>query len=239
MPEILIYEPIGADIFGGITSRQIAEQLREIRGQDVLVRVNSPGGSAAEGVAIHNQFRAHRGSVTVQVDGEAASAASIAALGGDRLQMSTGSHFMIHNPSTAIIGDGRALRKAAEYLDQVTENAIDIYERKTRLEREQIAAWMDAETWFTADNAVKNGFADEVIDIPAIAAYADRTHFPFRNTPRELFIKASWDLPEDKRRADWIKTQADKTAQARHERSEACRHVNAGLDKRIAALSRF
>ena len=184
--EILIYEPIGADMFGGVPAKDVADLLSELGSRDVIVRINSPGGSAADGVAIYNRLQAHRGQVTVQVDAEAASAASIVAMAGKQIIMSQGSQMMIHDPWIVMAGGAEELRGKADYLDQIRENCIDIYTSRTGASREDVGDWMAAETWFNASGAVEAGFADSVGTTMAVAAFKDRKLFQFANTPPEL-----------------------------------------------------
>lgn len=186
-PEILIYEPIGADPpFGGISAKQVVEALRPHRGRQVTIRLNSPGGNAADGVAIYNQLRMHPGGVVVHVDSEASSAASIVAMGGTQVLMARGSLLMIHNPYSIVAGDADRHRQAAAFLENVTSAVIDIYHAKTAIARDKIAAWMAVETWWTADAAVADGLADGLLDAPAVAACSDRSLFQYQNTPAEL-----------------------------------------------------
>lgn len=161
--EVLIHEAIGEDWFGnGLTSKRFVQELNDLGEVDeILVRINSPGGAVFDGVAIYNALKEHRARIDVLVEGLAASIASVIAMAGDRIRMGEGALMMIHNPWTLAIGDADDLRKTAETLDQVTEALIDIYQARTGLSRDEIRTMLDAETWFTAAQAVEKGFADE------------------------------------------------------------------------------
>ena len=161
--------------------------LKEARGKDVLVRINSPGGDYQDAVAIYNQLRAHRGKVAVAIDAEASSAASVVAMAGRPIRMARGSHIMIHEAWTALMGNAGVLRAAAEWLEKLSASAMDIYEERTGAERKQLAKWMAEETWFTVAEAIEAGFADEADETPAVAACrVDRSEFGQRRTPAEL-----------------------------------------------------
>lgn len=113
----------------------------------------------------------YKGKVTVKIDGIAASAASVIAMAGDKVLMSSVAMVMIHNPSTVAFGEKVDMEKAIAMLDEVKASIINAYERKTNLSRVQLAHMMDAETWMDANKAVQLGFADEIIgevdpDIP-------------------------------------------------------------------------
>ena len=101
--------------------------------------------------------------VTVQIDGMAASAASVIAMAGTKVCMSPTSMMMIHNPFTAAMGDTEEMRKAIQLLDEVKESIINAYEIKTGQSRTKLSHLMDSETWMNAWKAKELGFCDEVM----------------------------------------------------------------------------
>jgi len=159
MNSLLIYDEIG---FSGTTPQDVITFLAENKGQDVTIRINSPGGSVYDGVAIYNLLKAHSGSVNVVVDSLCASIATIIALGGDNIKMNLGSTFMIHNPWTMSFGDAGELRKMADDLDKVRDQILSIYMTKFNGTKEELIAKMDAETWLSDSEALEFGFVDEV-----------------------------------------------------------------------------
>lgn len=169
MNEILIYDFIGADMFGeGVTAKGVKSQLDSMSG-DVLVRINSLGGDVFDGFAIHNLLKQYPGEITVKIDGVAASAASIIAMAGDQVEIADNAMIMIHNPWTFAVGDADTMLKSAELLEKVKGSIITSYEAKTGIDSETLAAAMDAETWYTAPEAIEQGFADSVLDESASA----------------------------------------------------------------------
>ncbi len=161
--EVLIYDVIGADFFGeGVTAAKVKADLDKLGDvSDINVRINSPGGNVWDGIAIFSLLKQHKAQIHVQVDGLAASAASLIAMAGDLITMGEGSMMMIHNPWTLAYGDANAMRKTGEILDKIEGQFVDVYAARTGMKGDDIGALMDAETWFTAAEAVKNGFADE------------------------------------------------------------------------------
>lgn len=105
----------------------------------------------------------YKGSVTVKIDGIAASAASVIAMAGDKILMSPVSMLMIHNPTTYAFGDHVELQKVMDMLTGVKESIINAYVIKTGLSRAKLSHLMDSETWMDANKAVELGFADDVI----------------------------------------------------------------------------
>ena len=151
-----------------ITPQLFREELNAGSG-DITVWINSPGGDCVAAAQIYNMLMDYRGSVTVKIDGIAASAASVIAMAGTRVLVSPVSMLMIHNPATMAMGDAAEMQKAIAMLDEVKESIINAYEIKTGMSRAKLSHLMDAETWMDAHTAVDLGFADEIIARPADA----------------------------------------------------------------------
>ena len=130
---------------------------------DVTVWINSPGGDCVAAAQIYNMLVEYPGSVTVKIDGIAASAASVIAMAGTRVLMSPVSMLMIHNPMTIAFGDSGEMQKAIEMLGSVKDSIINAYEIKTGLSRAKLSHLMDAETWMDANKAIELGLADEIM----------------------------------------------------------------------------
>ncbi len=134
----------------------------------ILLHINSPGGDVIAASQIYTMLMDYPYEITVQIDGIAASAASVIVMAGTKVCMSPTSLMMIHNPLTFAIGDSEEMRKAIHLLDEVKESIINAYEIKTGLSRARISQMMDAETWMNANKAMELGFCDEVLYLPAI-----------------------------------------------------------------------
>lgn len=130
---------------------------------DVTVWINSPGGDCVAAAQIYNMLMDYPGTVTVKVDGLAASAASVVAMAGERVLMSPVSMLMVHNPATIAAGDSEEMRRCIQMLDEVKESIVNAYEIKTGMPRDDLSRLMDAETWMDAKSAVEYGFADAVM----------------------------------------------------------------------------
>lgn len=179
MNELVLFGDVGYEVQA---SRVVAE-LAEARG-DVLVRINSYGGDIYEGLAIMNALRSHDGEVTARVEGVAASAASIVAIGGaDRVEMTTGAELMVHLPWVDAPGNPDELRKTADDLDRTARSLAELYAEKAGGEPDVWLDMMRAETWFSAQEAVDAGVADAVVDARAgkspVLAGASRKRFAF------------------------------------------------------------
>ena len=130
---------------------------------DVVIYLNSPGGDCIAASQIYTMLMDYPHDITVQIDGMAASAASVIAMAGTKVCMSPTSMMMIHNPFTCAMGDSDEMRKAIQLLDEVKESIINAYEIKTGLSRTKLSHLMDSETWMNALKAKELGFCDEVL----------------------------------------------------------------------------
>lgn len=143
----------------GNDARTFRETLKAVDAEVIELRINSPGGGVFEGVAIYNMLLAHPARIEVHIDGLAASIASVIAMAGEEIHISENAMLMIHNPSVYLRGESSELRKAAEVLDKIKESILNTYESVTGMDRAALSAAMDAETYYTADEAVEAGFA--------------------------------------------------------------------------------
>ncbi|MBP2495390.1 ATP-dependent Clp protease protease subunit [Methylobacterium sp. PvP062] len=166
---ISIFDPIGADWFGeGVTAKRVAGALRAIKGDEITVQINSPGGDVFEGLAIYNLLAEDERRVTVKVLGLAASAASFIAMAGDDVQVARSGFLMIHNAWVMALGNRHDLRDAADTLEPFDAALSDIYATRTGLSADEIAAMMDKETWMNGSDAVAKGFADGLLASDAV-----------------------------------------------------------------------
>lgn len=192
--ELMLYGEIGQDFFGyGIGAQDVADQIKQA-GQfsSISLRINSPGGDVFEGAAIYNLIASQKVPVTVTIDGLAASAASYIAMVGNKVSMGQGAMIMIHNPWTLAIGDADDLRAQASVLDKVRDSMLSGYMRRYKGTQDELISALNAETWMTAEDAMQNGFCDEVItidpetDAKAKAFFAQFDLSLFKNAPDSL-----------------------------------------------------
>jgi len=164
--EILILNEIGPEEWGGVSAAAVQRQLKAAGKNQVKVVINSPGGDAFEGIAIYNLLREHPGKVLVSVLGEAASAASIIAMAGDRVEMGEASFLMIHSAAGMVMGNSADMREFAELLATIDQSVAEVYARRTSLSVKDVLTLMQKETWMTAKDAVAKGFADATVADP-------------------------------------------------------------------------
>jgi ATP-dependent protease ClpP protease subunit len=166
--ELFLYDVIGADMFGGLSAKDFAAQMKDLKGvKNLDVRINSPGGDVFDGLAMYALLNNFKGTKTVYIDGLAASIASVIAMAGDKVVMAPEAELMIHSAWTVSQGNAKDLRKLADQLEQADTNIQAIYERKTGMDKPALDALMAEETWMSATKAVELKFADSVIEPPA------------------------------------------------------------------------
>lgn len=185
--ELMLYDEIGG--WYGATADQFIADLRGITAPNLRVRINSPGGSVFEGIAIANALRSHPGTVVVQVDSVAASIASVIAMAGDRVEMAPNAMLMIHEASGVCLGNASDMEEMARLLALISDNIADAYVAKAGGTREQWREAMRAETWYLPEDAVTAGLADDALSIP-------KTGEPVEPEPDEVEpdMQRAWDM---------------------------------------------
>ena len=157
-----------------VTPAQFQKDLSALGDIDTLdVFINSPGGDVFAGITIYNMLKRHKAAKTIHVDGLAASSASIVAMAGDRVVMPRAATMMIHNAWALAVGNKARMRAMAEELERIDGQLAGIYADRTGKDAATVAAWMETERWMSGEEALADGFADEIEEGKAIAACAD------------------------------------------------------------------
>lgn len=165
--ELLVYDDIGENYWTGlgITPATVAAAIKAAGQYDsIVLRINSPGGSCFDGVAIYNLLRSQNKPIDVFVDGIAASAASVVAMAGDTINMGTGAMLMIHNAAWGCYGDAQALRASADTIETISVTVGEIYVKRAHIDATELKGLMDAETWMGGEEAVERGFATKTVE---------------------------------------------------------------------------
>lgn len=178
---VYLYDAIVSDDYwGGVSAIGFIKELIAIDAPVIHLRINSPGGDVFAARAIEQAIREHPAHVIAHIDGYAASAASYIALAADEVQIAPGGFFMIHKAWTLAFGNADDLMDTAALLEKIDESLVNTYANATGQDHEQIREWMRAETWFTAEEAMQHGFADQIAEASPkaktewnLAAYAN------------------------------------------------------------------
>ena len=163
--ELMLYGDIAESFWGDtISAKEVTEYLADLDVENINVYINSNGGVVDTAIAINNALRRHKAKVTVNIDGIAASAATLITCAGDTVRMPKNALFMIHNPSTIAMGDSEEMRKQADVLEKYKNSITETYLQKVNIDKEKLSELMDNETWLSAEEALEYGFIDEIIE---------------------------------------------------------------------------
>lgn len=206
--EILLYGPIGDYPWedSAVSAKQFADELKKLPSsiKEIHLRVNSPGGSVFDGMAMYEQLKSQKSKqgrkIVCYVDGVAASIASIIILAADEIIVGDASFIMIHKPLVMTYGNSNDHERNIEILDRIEDQMISIYARKTGMSRVEIAAALSKETWYTSAEALEVGLADsqfEAKDALQLVASAIKDCNWMRNKP---VMKSQDDLVRAKLR---------------------------------------
>jgi ATP-dependent Clp protease, protease subunit len=176
---IYLYDPIvgdrmTAEWWGGVCPQDFVPALRALQADEITLYTNCPGGDVFAAEAMCQALREHPAKITMQIEGYAASAATSIACACDEVVATPASKFMIHQTWTMAIGNADDLLQTVDLLRKCDDSMYDAYQQRTGRDRQQIIDWCKAETWFTAEDAVKFGFVNSVLQSAAPSASASR-----------------------------------------------------------------
>ncbi|MEW8073632.1 MAG: head maturation protease, ClpP-related [Candidatus Thiodiazotropha endolucinida] len=174
--EILIYGDIGENFWEpekSNTAMDLIDEIAELKGRNITVRINSYGGSLVDGVAIYNALQRHDGVVDVAIDAIAYSAASLIAMAGKTITMAENALLMIHAPiMTWVTGNAKRFRIVADILDKHADAMLSSYLRDGGPDEKTVEGWLkdDKDHYFTAAEALEQGLIDVITEEMNIAA---------------------------------------------------------------------
>lgn len=216
--ELEFYGPISEFLWWGdeISPKLFKEQLySKGGGKPVTVRLNSPGGDLIAASVIRATMLDYPGKITVKIDGLAASAAVMVALGGDVIKIQVSAYMMIHEAAVGLLGyfNVATLKDLIDELKVINSGIIEAYAAKTKMESEKLGKMMADETWMTASEAVAFGFADEIITGPKktasqVANFANALRTTYVNIPQGLLSSMQPEAGETEREAQRLAAQA-------------------------------
>lgn len=180
-----LYGEVGLDI----TTAGVTRALREADGRPITISVDSYGGDALQGIAIHNILARYPGAKRAVVEGVAASAASLFPLAADERIMPSNAFVMIHNAWGGAIGSADDMREQADLLERISAAYRKTYANATALTDDEVQELMRAETWLDGEQSILAGFATQVTEAKDIKASALRL-------PKDRFINIPKALVE-------------------------------------------
>ena len=174
--EIILYGAVGESFWDdSVSAKDFHTELKALAPtvNTITVRLNSPGGDVFDGITIYNRLKQHKAKKIIHIDGMAASIASIIAMAGDEIIMGEGAQMMIHKPWTMAMGNSLELEETISRLDDIEEQMIGIYARKTKLDRSELRNMLSKDYWMLAEEALELGFVDSTqeLDFQAAASW--------------------------------------------------------------------
>lgn len=168
IPRVYIYDEIG---MWGVTAAGFMAAFSPYAGPgEVHVHINSPGGDVYDGLAIYHALKYAAATITVHIDGLAASAASFIAMAGNQVVIGRNARMMIHDASTIVYGNAQDMRETADWLDEESDNIADIYAQRAGGDAASWRETMKAEQWYGSAEAIAAGLADAVDEAEAADA---------------------------------------------------------------------
>lgn len=156
--------PIG-DFEGGISADDFRDCMKDHAGANVTIHLDSEGGSVTDGLAMYNAIMQHEGEVTVHIDTIAASIATVIACAADKVVMNSNAKYMVHRCWTVAMGNCKDFRSTADIMELMDKDISRAYSERTGRGEDEMLAMMDAETWMSAEDALAQGFVDEVYEV--------------------------------------------------------------------------
>lgn len=202
-PELLLYGAISSQQSwweDRVTPGKFNEELAALGDvSEIIVRINSGGGDVFAANAIFTRLKDCSAKITVKIDGWAASAATIIAMAGDTIKIAKNGVFMIHDPAMTVWDTFTAedFEKMAEELKVIKQSIVNTYAMKSGRDAQDIEQLMSVETWWTGEDAVSNGFCDEIMFDDVSTAVENSSHVvvnsvsldvsSYKTLPRSLF----------------------------------------------------
>lgn len=143
--------------------KMVQEAIENDKDEEITLNIASNGGDVFAASEIYTMLKASGKRIVVNVQGLAASAASVISMAGDTVRISPTAQIMIHKASTGIRGNSDDLEHQSAVLNSIDESIALAYEMKTGLKQTELLDLMAKETWLNAKTAVDKGFADEIM----------------------------------------------------------------------------
>lgn len=144
-----------------INAKAVEEFLAEANGEDIKLSIDSRGGSVTTGSSIYTMLMNYQGKITAEVTGLCASIASVIMLAAEHIAVSPAASIVIHNVWSVNQGDYRDMAKQSEMLKEMSSSIAKMYSKRMGCTLDEAQAAMDEETFYSADQAVEAGIADE------------------------------------------------------------------------------
>lgn len=167
--DLYLYGTLASETWWGdeVTPGMFREELEAMGKVDTInVHINSGGGDMWAAVTIGNLLEATGAKTVARIEGLCASAATLVACHCGKVVAAEDSTYMIHPAKAGMQGSysKQELENTIKMLDSATENAVELYCKKTKKCSDEVAQLMAQTSWWTARQAMDQGFVDEITE---------------------------------------------------------------------------
>ena len=176
----------------------LKKQLDGLKGKDLTVYINSPGGNVFAGVAMASFLKRHDGKTTAVVDGWCCSIATEIFFACQTRKIPANAYLMIHKPSGVVQGTSDDMRKTADTLDIIQNGIESVYQAAARddVTAQDITDMVNAGTWLTGDEAAL--FFNVEVMQPLDVVACVKGEKPFTHTPKNITLKDANDTVKNR-----------------------------------------
>lgn len=162
---VQIMTDIGAGFFSeGVTLQSVQDQIKDFAGE-ITIEINSKGGDAVEGLAIHDYFASLPNEITALVIGQCSSAATVIACAAKTIKMTPNSRWLAHRVRASVDGNSDTLKSTAQMAGSMDGQIAAIYAKRTGKSVEEMLALMEKDEYITAQEALALGFINEIVEL--------------------------------------------------------------------------
>ncbi len=199
--------------WGYVSPKTVANQIKTIEGDEIVVRINSMGGSVDAGFAIYDLLRTSGKNITTIIEGQCYSIATVIALAGDERKATENSSFLIHNPWTFGVGDSATLKRTADELQSIENKIAQFYSKRAgNITPELALEEMEKDITMSLETAMEYGFITQIIEtVRAVAKFKQMSNEKKVEVPQNFMDKltALFDKKEGAAKALVVKTADD------------------------------
>ena len=182
----------------GVSARDFAAALKGAgKPKNITLNLDCPGGDCNDGFTIFDALKNSGAAITVNITGLAASMASVIMLAGDKIKIAENGRVMIHRVTGGAMGNADEMDAAAKVIKQFEDRIVGLYMERTKKDETAIRDLMKAQlgTWFFGQEAVDEGFADELIKGTKARAFRNEWAGLFTMLPAALFDTRATSIP--------------------------------------------
>ena len=161
---IFLGTPINDDVANIIMGQLLYLESVDAK-KDIMIYLNSPGGSVYAGLGIYDVMQYVSPDIATICTGMAASMAAVLLCAGAKGKRSGLNHsrVMIHQPMGGAEGQASDIEITAREIQKLKKELYDIIATHSNQKYDKVWADSDRDYWMTADEAHKYGMIDEVL----------------------------------------------------------------------------